>query len=237
VVARYSLPPEAIPRLQVLVGLLSNDPLAPTAIRDPRRVVELHIADSLAALELEAVRRTRTALDLGSGAGLPGLALAIALPRTRFVLLDSSTRKAAFLERAVAACKLSNAEVVHARAESLAAHRGGFDLVTARAVAPLDVTAEYGAPLLRVGGSLVCWVGRRSPELDGALTSAADELGLGRIEIRRVEPFANAQHRHLYVMSKLRPTPDRFPRRPGAALKRPLGTTGGASAASDRGRR
>jgi 16S rRNA (guanine527-N7)-methyltransferase len=163
-------------------------------------------------------------LDLGSGAGLPGLPLAIALPQTAFTLLESSARKVRFLSRAVEICRVSNTEVVHSRAESLAVDEGRFDAVTARAVAPLPVVLEYAAPLLRVGGTLIVWRGRREPELEASARRAADELGFGLPTIHPVQPYAGAQHRHLYVASKLGPTPPRFPRRPGMALKRPLGT-------------
>ncbi|MBV8430896.1 MAG: class I SAM-dependent methyltransferase, partial [Solirubrobacterales bacterium] len=135
----------------------------------------------------------------------------------------SSSRKCAFLARAVEVCGVANAEVVHARAESFPAARSGYDVVTARAVGPLAVTAEYAAPLLRVGGCLVVWQGRRDPDADRALAQAAGELGFGEAEIRRVLPYQTAANRHLYLLTKVRQTPDRFPRRPGMALKRPLG--------------
>lgn len=220
---RYGLPATATHRLGLLLDLLLHDPHAPTAIRDPGKAVDDHVADSLAALELPAVRSATTAVDIGSGAGLPGLALAIALPETRFVLLESATRKSAFLERAVAACEVTNAAVVHARAESWPEGIGRHDLVTVRAVAALDVVAEYAAPLMRVGGALVAWRGRRDPEAEAAAARAADELGLGPPEVLAVEPYEAAQHRHLYLMPKVTETPPGFPRRPGMALKRPLG--------------
>ena len=232
---RYGLPAPALDRLGVLLARLLSDPLAPTAIREPAKAVDDHVADSLVALELRAVRSARAVVDVGSGAGLPGLPLAIALPEVRFALLESSARKCAFLERAIGACGLENAVAVHARAESWRAGSAGNDIVTARAVGPLDVVAEYAAPLLRVGGALVAWRGRRDAATEAAAARAATLLGLSSPEIRRVEPYEGAEHRHLYLMSKLVETPREFPRRPGMAAKRPLGSRNRPPArASDR---
>jgi 16S rRNA (guanine527-N7)-methyltransferase len=231
---RYGLSPEATTKLRLLLECLAGDPAAPTSIRDPRGIVDRHFADSLVALELEPVRHASLALDLGSGPGMPGLALAAALPHVKFVLLESAARKCDFLERAIGACGISNGQVVHDRAESYAGGRGRHDLVTARAVASLEVTAEYAAPLLRVGGVLVAWGGKRSSEAEIAAKQAAVELGFDRVEVRRVEPFPQARHRHLYLTSKVTETPKRFPRRPGVALKRPLGSSSGARRSSDR---
>jgi 16S rRNA (guanine527-N7)-methyltransferase len=220
---RYGLPREVTTKLRCFLGLLVEDPLAPTAIRDPLRVVDQHLADSLVALDLEPVRSARRALDLGSGAGVPGIPLACALPETTWILLESAGRKCAFLERATNACGVANVAVVHARAESFGAERSQRDLVTARAVARLAITAEYAAPLVRVGGTFVAWGGKRSEREESAATDAARELGFEGPRVLRVEPFPDAEHRHLYLMSKVRETPSRFPRRPGVALKRPLG--------------
>jgi 16S rRNA (guanine527-N7)-methyltransferase len=235
---RYGLHPGAPRRLDLLLDLLVHDPQAPTAIRNPGRVLDDHLADALVALDLPVVRAATAAVDIGSGAGVPGLVLAIALPETRFVLLESAAPKCAFLERAVAAADLTNAAVVHARAESWPAGIGRHDLVTARAVAPLDVLAEYAAPLLRVGGTLVAWRGRRDRQAETAAERAAERLGLGPPEVRVVQPYKAAQHRHLYLMSKVTETPQGFPRRPGMAVKRPLGKAGfGTVTPSDRASR
>jgi 16S rRNA (guanine527-N7)-methyltransferase len=234
---RYTLTPDSVVKLRRFLELLVDDPLAPTAIHDPLRVIDHHLADSLVALDLEPVRRARTALDLGSGAGVPGIPLAVAHRDTTWLLLESSARKSVFLERAVDACGVANAAVVQARAESFSEGRARHDLVTARAVAKLAVTAEYAAPLLRVGGTLVAWGGRRSRPDETAAAEAGRELGLEGPDALHVEPFPEAEHRHLYLMSKVKETPSRFPRRPGAALKRPLGSPPRAAISSDRSQR
>lgn len=220
---RYRLAPEASEKLRVYLEMMVRDRTAPTAIRDPQRVLEDHLADSLAALELEQVTAATDAADLGAGAGLPGLPLAIARPELRMTLLESTSRKCEFIERAVAACAVANTNVACERAESWRAGLGRMDLVTARAVGPLPVVLEYAAPLLRVGGALVVWRGKREPEVERAAALAAEHLALGLFDVRAVHPYPEARHRHLYTWLKVGETPPGFPRRPGVALKRPLG--------------
>lgn len=216
----YGVDPEPLRRL---LDLLAADETAPTTVREPSQAVDVHIADSLSGLELDVVREARVIADLGAGAGFPGLVLAAALPDTRVALVESTGRKCAFIERAIAAAALPNAHVVCARAEEWRDGLGAHDLVTARALAPLAVIAEYAAPLLRVGGSLVAWKGARDVDEEADAARAAAELGLEAREVRSVEPFRGAAHRHLHLYSKLMETPPRFPRRPGMARKRPLG--------------
>jgi len=133
------------------------------------------------------------------------------------------SKRCAFLERAVAVAEVMNARVFNTRAETWPEGLASFDLITARALAPLPVVVEYAAPLLTVGGTLLAWRGRRNPRDEAAGERAAAELGLAPVEIRHVQPFPGAEHRHLHLMSKVTETPLGFPRRPGMATKRPLG--------------
>jgi 16S rRNA (guanine527-N7)-methyltransferase len=227
----YALPPGAGAQLLALLELLATDPLAPSTVTDPAVAVDVHLADSLAALSLDPVRSARTIVDVGSGAGFPGLPLAIALPGAGVSLLESNGRKCEFLGRAALAAGAENAVVVRARAEDWPQGIGRFELVCARALAPLAVIAEYAAPLLTVGGSLVAWKGHREPEEEQSGMRAAAELGFEPTEIAQVQPFPGAEARHLYLMSKVRSMPRGFPRRTGVARKRPLGGS------SDRERR
>lgn len=228
---RYGIGP-ASDQLTALITLVVDDPAAPTSVRDPRGVLHDHLADSLVALDLDCVRRAHSVADLGSGAGFPGLPLAVALPESSVALVESNGRKCAFLLRAAAASRAPNAIVVHDRAETWADGLGRCDLVVARALAPLSVVAEYAAPLLAVGGSVVAWRGRREPRDERAAQAAADELGLAYGEVIPVQPFPGALHRHLHVLVKVAETPERFPRRPGLARKRPLGMAGGMARGS-----
>ncbi len=232
--ARYELPYGASETLLTLVELVVSDPLAPTSVRDPRRALDDHLADSLVALELAEMRAASKIADLGTGAGLPGLPLAIALPGAEVALVETSSRKCKFIERAINACGVPNAYAVHARVESWKGGLRAFDLVTARALASLDVVAEYAGPLLRVGGTVVVWRGRRDQDAEAAAAAAAAKLGLELREPRPVKPYPAAAHRHLHLMLKVRETPKGFPRRPGMARKRPLGSN---ASPSDRSRR
>ncbi|MBV9818811.1 MAG: 16S rRNA (guanine(527)-N(7))-methyltransferase RsmG [Solirubrobacterales bacterium] len=223
VAAAYDLDDLATRRLAALAGLLAADPDAPTTIRDPGPIADDHLADSLVALQLPELARATAIADLGSGAGLPGLALAVARPHASVALVESNGRKCEFLERARLACELTNVRVVRGRAEAWTAGLGAHDLVTARALAAPAVVAEYAAPLLRVGGALVLWRGRRDPDEERAGERAGEQLGLEVRPPLPVVPYPGAEHRHLQVMLKRAPTPPGFPRRPGAARKRPLG--------------
>ena len=219
---RFALPAAAPQQLARLLDVIVGDPHAPTTVRDRATAVDTHVADALVGLEVDALRAAGRVADLGAGAGFPGLVLAAALPRAAVTLVEANGRKCAFLARAIGAMGLENATVVNDRAESWPAGRGTHDVVTARAVAPLNVLVEYAAPLLREGGALVAWKGRRDAgeEADGAAAAALTGLEAG--EIRPVHPWAGAEHLHLHLYLKIGTTPNRFPRRPGMASKRPL---------------
>jgi 16S rRNA (guanine527-N7)-methyltransferase len=184
--------------------------------------VDRHLADSLSALELEAVRGARRVADIGPGAGWPGLALAAALPEAHVSLVESAVRHCRYLSRAVEVSGLGNVDVVHARAEEWADGFGAQDLVTARAVAALPVLCEYAAPLLAVGGELVAWKGAVAPDELADGVAAAKILGLEAVGVMRVVPYAGARDHSFHVFRKIAPTPERFPRRAGMAVKRSL---------------
>jgi 16S rRNA (guanine527-N7)-methyltransferase len=229
---RYKLTMDQRGRLEDLLSALHHDAQAPTSVRCPSQAVDIHVADSLVALELEVVAGARAIADLGSGAGFPGLALAVALRRAELRLIESNMRKCAYLERVIAEAGVRNARVVCARAEDWSAGQGSNDVVLARALAAQAVVVEYAAPLLRLGGTLADWRGKRSGREEEQAARAAEQLGMRRVEIRRTEPFAGAKDRHLHLYVKVKPTPSRFPRRAGVARRRPLG--GPARAAGER---
>jgi 16S rRNA (guanine527-N7)-methyltransferase len=209
-----------LPRFAALLELVRDDPTAPTTVTDPAAGVAAHVADSLDGLVVDEVRAAGHIADLGSGAGFPGIPLAIALPQARVALVESLSRKCAFLERAIAAAGAANATVACARAEEWAGRE--TDVVTVRAVAPLAVLVEYAAPLLRVGGTLVAWKGQPTADEVRCGDAAAAVVGLERAEAIVLPARPGADRRTLYVYSKVRETPARFPRRAGMARKRPL---------------
>jgi 16S rRNA (guanine527-N7)-methyltransferase len=220
---RFRVPPAGVEALRAILALQAEDPAASTTVRAPKQAVDPHVADSLVALELPEVREARRIADLGSGAGWPGLALAAALPDAHVALVESTLRHCRYLERAIAAGRLENAQVVHARAEEWPDGLGAHDVVTVRAVAALPVLCEYAAPLLADGGILVAWKGLVEPAEAAAGAAAAALLGLEPVAVHAVDPYPEAERRTLHVFRKIAPTPERFPRRPGMAVKRPLG--------------
>jgi 16S rRNA (guanine527-N7)-methyltransferase len=195
-------------------------------VSNPDEAVDIHVADSLSGLEVPALRGAKWIADIGAGAGFPGLALAIALPRARVDMIESVSRKCAVIDRLTHAAGLDN-EIVRAlpmRAEERAKWGGGegYDAVTARAVGPLALLVEYAAPLLQLGGTFVAWKGARDSAEEAAGAKAAAEVGLEPESVVEVEPYARSRNRNLHVYRKVAPTPERFPRRVGAAAKRPL---------------
>lgn len=221
---RFSLSDESREKLAGLIVALMAEPDPPTTIRSAGAIAERHVADSVVTLEVEGLRQADRLADIGAGAGFPGLALAAVLPTASVDLVEASRRKCELIERLALASGIENARSVPARAESWAKGPGGeaYDVVTARAVASIAVLAEYAAPLLCEEGILVAWKGRRDRDEERAGSAAAEQLGLTVREVRRVDPFPDADEHHLYVLVKRGPTPPGFPRRPGRAAKRPL---------------
>jgi 16S rRNA (guanine527-N7)-methyltransferase len=168
--------------------------------------------------------RAPSIADIGAGAGFPGLALAAALPDATVSLIESTERKCEVIARLATAAEIGNAAPVPARAEEWASGDGAgrYDVVTARALASLAVLVEYAAPLLAAGGFLVAWKGAPDPGEEAAGATAAALVGLEPRDPVAVRPFKGSRERNLFVYEKVTPTPERFPRRPGMATKRPL---------------
>ncbi len=196
-----------------------------TAISDPAAVARLHVADSLAGLSTIREGQHATLLDLGSGAGFPGLTLAAVLPTTRVTLVDSVGKKTRFLAVVAESMGLAGrVAVLTARAEALGT--GRWDVVTARAVGGLADLVELALPLLAPGGRLIAWKrGELGPEL-AAAGRAAHALG-GSVPTWRPYPEALARAAQLeghglVVVRKERATPSGYPRDPGTRKRRPL---------------
>ena len=190
---------------------------------DPAEAIDRNYLDCAAAL-VGGFPEVATAVDVGSGAGFPGIPLAILLPDTRFTLIDALGKRVDFLGEVIAALGL-NAEALHLRAEDAARRadlREAFDLATARAVAPMNVLSEYLLPFVKVGGHGLALKG---PGLGEELEQAENALALlgGRLE--RVAPLPipgrDWDHRAAWI-AKVSPTPQRYPRRAGVVEKKPL---------------
>jgi len=220
--ARHGLGTRQEGQLAALLEGLASDEHAPTSVRGCEDALALHIADSLSALELAVLGRRARIVDVGSGAGFPGLALAVALPRSELTLLESQARRCRFIEAQITRAGVANARVVCARAEEWREGLRAQDVALARAVGPTALVLEYAAPLLRRGGALIDWRGRREPAEEEVAERVGPVLGLERAEIRRVEPFPGAREHNLHLYVKVQDTPERFPRRAGIARKRPI---------------
>lgn len=186
-------------------------------------IVTKDFLDSLSVVQSGTVKGAL--IDIGSGAGFPGLPLKIVCADLDLTLLDSSKRKVAWLEALIAKLGVTGAAVVDKRAEDFAREApAAFTTAVARALAPLPVLIEYAMPLLVVGGALVAQKGRIDEGEMERGRRAADLLGAQVAEPIEVRvPFLEAD-RHLVVVQKLAPTPDGFPRRPGMAAKKPVGS-------------
>jgi 16S rRNA (guanine527-N7)-methyltransferase len=221
---RFTPDPDQVERLLPMLKMLESDPASLSSVTDPGQAINVHLLDSLSGTVLEELNEPDRVVDIGSGAGFPGLPLAVARPGTGFDLIDSVGRKVEFIERVTSELGLDNVTALKVRSEDLAVSRGreAYAVATARAVAPLPVLAELASPLLREGGVLVAWKGIREIDDEQALAAIADELSMKLDRVVPVAPFVSSRTRPLYVVKKTAPTPGRLPRRPGMARKRPF---------------
>jgi 16S rRNA (guanine527-N7)-methyltransferase len=211
-------------QLETVLALLAEERASVSSITSPARAWQVHVEDSLTGLEVGQLRGARRIADIGSGAGFPGLVLAVALPASQLDLIESIGRKCEFIQRAIEAAGIVNANVVNARSEELVADaRESYDAVTARAVGRLSTLAELASPLLREDGILVAWKGKRNLGEEQQLGRAAEQLAMRPDQLIDVGDRAGSKHRHLHVMVKQGATPPGLPRRPGMAKKRPRG--------------
>lgn len=198
-----------------------------TAVTDPEGVQIRHFLDSLSCLLVisdDAI--VQSLIDVGSGAGFPGLPLKIIYPKLRLTLLEATGKKANFLRHLVDLMELRDVSVINARAEELGhdpAHREGYDWVVARAVAGMPTLVEYLLPLCRLGGRCLAQKGEGAAAEVSSAESAILLLG-GRLNrLLPVELPGLAEIRHLVLIDKVARTPTKYPRRPGMPTKRPLG--------------
>jgi 16S rRNA (guanine527-N7)-methyltransferase len=198
-----------------------------TSLKDLEAIERRHFGESLALLKAlsEANAFVSPAIDIGTGAGFPGLPMKIARPELQITLLEATGKKAAFLEALVAELGLTGVTVLGARAEDAArdpAHRGAYKLALARAVAPLRVLLELALPFLEIGGLLAAQKGSAVDREVLEATHALDLIG-GRVEsVRRLHVPWPGVAPSLVLVRKTEETPERFPRRAGVPSKRPL---------------
>ena len=195
-----------------------------TAISSPRDIVLKHFADSL-SLVSHIGADVLDVIDIGTGAGFPGIPLKLALPRLRVTLLDAVNKRVGFLNAVIEGLRLEGIRALHARAEDTAhaaAFRESYCLAVSRAVATLPALVEYSLPFVRPGGRFIAMKGPSvQDELDSA-ASAIHTLGGSHLSTISVEiPYADISH-SLVIISKLSHTPPRFPRKASQIAKRPI---------------
>jgi 16S rRNA (guanine527-N7)-methyltransferase len=220
------LTPAQLAGFQAYADLLRdwNEKFNLTAIKDAQGVQIKHFLDSLSLLKVLRPAALKL-VDVGTGAGFPGLPLKIIYPQIQLTLVEATGKKIAFCEAVVEKLKLSGVQIVKARAEELGqdpAHREQYDWVVARAVAEMPVLAEYLLPLTKRGGHALAQKGEGAPAETQTAEGAVKKLGGELEQIIPVELPGIVETRYLVVFKKIAATPPRFPRRPGVPAKMPL---------------
>lgn len=215
---------DLVKSLEPMLVMLVAEPASLSSVTNPDEARRVHLADSLSGLVVDEVTSAERCADIGSGAGFPGIPLAMARPEADFLLIDSVRKKVRFIQSVIDELGITNARALNARSEDWAKGEGAeaHDLVTARAVAPLEALAELASPLLIEGGSLVAWKGERELEEESKLAALETKLAMKLDRIVPVRPYQSSRERNLYVVKKTGPTPAGLPRRAGMVRKRPL---------------
>jgi len=199
-----------------------------TSITSYEDVQKKHFLDSLTlttAIKFTDGGRGTDAIDIGSGAGLPGIPLKLLFPGIHMVLLEATGKKADFLKHLIIKLGIGETEILTGRAEELAhdeRYRENFTLVMSRAVAPLTTLVELTLPFCALGG---CFIGQKKGDIDRELTGASaaiEKLGGKLREVKLVPLEVLDDERKLVIIDKIKPTPPRYPRRPGIPSKRPI---------------
>lgn len=216
-----------LPQFACFFELLTtaNETINLTAIRDEEGIVLKHFVDSLTCLTYAGFQDGTSVIDVGTGAGFPGLPLALVCPKIRFDLLDATKKKVDFVDSTIQTLRLENASAIWGRSEELShqiVKRETYSAAVARAVAALQVVAELTLPLVRVGGFvLVQKAAGVETEIEPA-QSAIKKLGGSLMEVIRLELPVIKDSRNLVIIEKIAPTPREYPRKAGVPSKNPL---------------
>lgn len=216
---------EQLEQLEQYAALLTewNQKMNLTAITSPEGIAVLHFADSLSLLSALSLPRGAALLDVGTGAGFPAIPIAIFRPDIRLTMMDSLQKRLTFLQEVLSRLGLT-ADLRHSRAEESAgdpALREGFDVVTARAVAHLQVLSEYCLPYVKIGG---CFAAMKGPSCQQELSQADRAIALLGGRVQRVAPFtlSDGSARFIALIEKVKETPAQYPRHGAKIAKKPL---------------
>lgn len=221
----HELDQQMVSSLELLLRMLQEkEDRNLTAVTSASRIVSFHFRDSLALLKLPEVAAAVNIVDIGSGAGFPGLPLAISNPAVAISLVETNRSKCDFLSDYIERSKTTNVTVIASRAETVGKGplRDHFDLALARAVGPLALTMEYAAPLVKPDGFVVLQRGETQPDDEAIAHAVAGRLNLKLLRVEPIKPYPQAKNLHVWVFRKEGATPAGFPRKPGIAKKRPL---------------
>lgn len=199
-----------------------NEKMNLTAITDPKEIILKHFIDSLTMAN--KVKEGETLIDVGTGAGFPGIPLAIVKQEVKITLLDSLNKRVHFLQEVIQVLQLNNIRAVHARVEEFAKNkkeREQYEIATSRAVAPLNVLSEYLLPLVKIGGKCVCMKGSNIEEIKQA-EKAVTLLGGEIKQIEEITLPESDMKRHIILLEKIKQTPSKYPRKPGTPSKEPI---------------
>lgn len=205
--------------------LAGNKRVNLTAITDPQEVAVKHVVDSLLCYDAQIFFPGAKVIDVGSGAGFPGIPLKIVYPDLVMTLLEAQQKRVQFLTSLVQELALTSVTVVHDRAETAArreVHRDQYHVAVSRAVAPLNVLVELCLPFVRPGGFCVALKGAKYEEELAEAAQAIKLLGGTVWAVKKTALPGLEDRRAVIYLQKTGPTPERFPRRPGMAAKRPL---------------
>ncbi len=218
---------EQIGQLDSFYSLLveQNKVMNLTAITEFNDVLIKHFIDSLAIIPFIKLQECKTLIDIGTGAGFPGIPIKIMFPNIKITLIDSLNKRITFLNNVISECNLKNIEVFHGRAEDFAhqkIYREKYDLCVSRAVANLSVLNEYCLPFVKVGGKFISYkAGHIDEELKKAQKSIA-VLGGSLDKINKFQLYQTDFNRTLVMIKKIKGTPDKYPRKSGLPLKNPI---------------
>jgi 16S rRNA (guanine527-N7)-methyltransferase len=202
-----------------------NNKINLTAITDEEEMYIKHFIDSYYILKTEINLNRKKILDIGTGAGFPGIPLALLYPESKFTLMDSLNKRINFLQIVKDDLQLKNIKLIHGRAEDYAKmdeHRQRYDVVVSRAVAELSVLLEYALPFVKKGGFFIAYKGRNAEAEVANSKRALELLGGELVEVKSFNLPILEDERNFVIIEKVRDTPFRYPRKPGKASKNPL---------------